>query len=52
MVVFPNLSLFVDDRQITHLIGVRLKHFLYVFLGVFGGPFPVVFLFKRPKTTP
>ena len=36
-------TILVDDRQITHLICVRLKHLLYDFLGGVLGP-PVVFL--------
>ena len=42
----------LDDRQITHLICVRLKHFLYDFLGGVWGLLPVVFLYKRHKTPP
>ena len=34
----------IDDRQITHLICVRLKHLLYDFLGGVLGLLPVVFL--------
>ena len=34
--IFPSLIL-LDDRQITHLIAVRLKHLLYdIFRGCFG----------------
>ena len=33
-----------DDRQITHLICVRLKHLLYDFLGGVLGLLPVVSL--------
>ena len=40
----------LDDRQITHLINVRLRHLLYDFLGGVLGLLPVVSLFKkRPK---
>ena len=41
-----------DDRQITHLICVSLKHLLYDFVGGVLGLLPVVFLYKRPKTPP
>ena len=34
----------LDDRQITHLICVRLKHLLYDFLGGVLCLLPVVFL--------
>ena len=34
----------LDDRQITHLICVRLKHFLYDFWGGVWGLLLVVFL--------
>ena len=40
---------FLDDRQMTHLICVRLKHLLYDFLGGVLGLLPVVFLYKGPK---
>ena len=43
---------FLDNRQITHLICVRLKHLLYDFFWGVLGLFPVVFLYKRPKATP
>ena len=42
----------LDDRQITRLISVRLKHFLYDFWGVFGASFLLFFFYKRPKTPP
>ena len=42
----------LDDRQITHLICVRLKLLLYDSLGGVLGLLPVVFLYKRPKTPP
>ena len=42
----------LDNRQITHLICVRLKHLLYDFLEGVLGLFPVVFLYKRTKTPP
>ena len=44
----------LDDRQMTHLICVRLRHLLYAFLGAGGfGPSSCCFSFiKRPKTTP
>ena len=35
----------LDDRQITHLICVRLRHLLYDFLGGVLGLLPVVFPF-------
>ena len=43
-----------DDRQITHLICVYLKHLLYAFfLGcVFGASFRLFFFYKRPKAPP
>ena len=34
----------LDDRQITHLTCVRLKHLLYDFLGGVVGLLPVIFL--------
>ena len=34
----------LDDRQITHLIRVHLKHLLYDFLGGVLGLLPAVFL--------
>ena len=34
----------IDNRQITHLIGVRLKRLLYDFWGGVLGLFLVVFL--------
>ena len=42
---------FLGDRQITHLICVRLKHLLYDLLGGVLGLVPVVFFLtkKRPK---
>ena len=43
---------YLDDRQITHLICVRLKHLLYDFLGGVLGLLPVVFLYRRPQTPP
>ena len=42
----------IDERQIRHLVCVRLKHLLYDFLGGVLGLLPVVFLHKRPKTPP
>ena len=42
----------LDDRQITHLICVRLKHLLYDFLGGVLGLLPVVFLVKKALNTP
>ena len=42
----------IDARQITHLNCVRLRHFLYDFLGGVLGLLPVVFLYKRLKTPP
>ena len=48
--ICPKTITLLDDRQITHLIGVRLKHLLYDFLGGVLGLFPVVFLYKVPKT--
>ena len=41
-----------DDRQITHLICVRLKHLLYDFLGGVWGLLPVVFLISKAQNTP
>ena len=47
----PNPNL--DDRQITHLICVRLKHLLYDILGgCLGASFLLFFLYKRPKAPP
>ena len=46
------ISVLLDDRQITHLIRVRLKLLLYDFLGGVLGLLPVKFLHKRPKTPP
>ena len=40
---------YLDDRQITHLICVRLKHLLYDFLGGVSGLLPVVSYIKCPK---
>ena len=42
----------LDDRQITHLICVRLRHLLYDFLGGVLRLLPLVLLYKRPKTPP
>ena len=42
----------LDNRQITHLICVRLKHLLYDLLGGVLGLLPVLFLYKRPTTPP
>ena len=45
----------LDDRQITHLICVRLKHLLYArFRGVFWASFLLFVLYEkiRPKTPP
>ena len=44
----------LDDRQITHLICVCLRHLLYDFLrGCFGPPsFCCCFSYQRPKTPP
>ena len=42
----------LEDRQITHLICVRLKHVLYDFLGGVLGLLPVVFLFTETQNTP
>ena len=39
----------IDDRQITHLIGVRLKHLLYDFWGVFWASFLLISYLKSPK---
>ena len=39
-----NLTAANDDRQITHLIGVRLKHLLHGFWGVFWAFFLLFFL--------
>ena len=44
--IFERELMGLDDRQITHLIGVRLKDLLYDFLGVVLGLLPVVFLKK------
>ena len=41
---FSDTPMKLDDRQITHLICVRLKHLLYDFLGGVLGPLPVVFV--------
>ena len=43
-VVSPLRVFSIDDRQIAHLICVRLKLLLYDFLGFFLGLLPVVFL--------
>ena len=43
---------YLDDRQITHLICVRLKHLLSDFWGGVLGLLPVVSLYRRPKTAP
>ena len=40
----------IDDRQITHLICVHLKHVLYDFLGGVLGLLPVVSCMKGPNT--
>ena len=40
----------IDDRRITHLVCVRLKHLLYDFWGGVLGLLLVVFLHKRTKT--
>ena len=42
----------LDDRQITHLICVRLKHLQNDFLGGVLGLLPVVFLKKKTPNTP
>ena len=42
----------LDDRQITHLICVRLKHLLHDFLGGVLGLLPVVSLMKKTQTPP
>ena len=42
----------IDDRQITHLICVRVKDLLCDFWSGVLGLLPVVFLYKRPKTPP
>ena len=39
----------IDDRQITHLICVRLKHLLYDFFRGLLGLLPVVSYIKGPK---
>ena len=39
----------VENRQITHLICLCLKHLLYDFWGGALGVLPVVFSYKRPK---
>ena len=44
----PDCPVPLDDRQITHLICVRLKHLLYDFLGVFWASFLLLFLYKSP----
>ena len=41
-----------DDRQIAHLICVRLKHLLYDLFRVFLGHLPVVFLLEKAQNTP
>ena len=41
-----------DDRQITHLIGVRLEHLLYDFLGGVLGLLPVVSYIKKAQKHP
>ena len=43
---------FLDDRQITHLICVRLKYLLYDFLGGVLGLLPVVFLIQQGPNHP
>ena len=43
---------YIDDRRITHLICVRLRHLLYDFLGGALGPFLMFFLYKRAKAPP
>ena len=40
----PSIGGCIDDRQITHLIGVRLRSLLYDFLGGVLGLLPVAFL--------
>ena len=42
----------LDDRQITHLICVCLKHLLKDFLGGVLGLLPVVFLIYKALNTP
>ena len=41
--------LILDDRQITHLSCVRLRHLLYDFLGGVLGLLPVISYIKGPK---
>ena len=41
-----------DDRQITHLICVRLKHLLYDFWVGALGLLPVVYLMQKALNTP
>ena len=43
---------FLDDRQITHLICVRLKHLLFDFWGGVWASFLLLFFYRRPKTPP
>ena len=50
-----NLAIFgipIDDRQITHLICVRLRHLLYDFLGVFWAFYVGKTTGRRPETPP
>ena len=47
MLSLPCASL--DDRQITHLICVRLQHLLYDFLGVLWASFLLFSYIKGPK---
>ena len=42
----------LDDRQITHLISVHLKHLLYDFWGVFWASFLLFSYHKRSKAPP
>ena len=39
----------IDDRQITHLICVRLKHLLCGYLGVFWASFLLFFLYRSQE---
>ena len=51
----PKLQISVpclDDRQITHLICVRLKLLLYDFLGGIWGILRVVFPLEKAQSTP
>ena len=45
-------SKMIDDRQITHLMRVRLKHLLYEFWGVFWASFLLFFVCKKGAKPP